>query len=506
MNTRMFQMLHLPPEQASQLRSRADLVSAFLERIGNAGSHNQLWLRSSGVQAAIRDEIRIEHPVERLLERIAHPLTDERGALLGRVEVYRDLSDQRLFQSKLLQTGRLAELGQRLTAVAHELSNPLTSILGYAQRLAQRAGASNGSREARQIFQEAERASEILRQLLLAARESRPQRRRISLNGLVTRAVELHDTHLTTEKVRIELDLDPALPLVHGDRGQLQQVLQNLIGNARQALVDNHQQAAIRVSTRRVSGNRVLLEVADNGSGIPASIQNRIFDPFFTTKPAGVGTGLGLSIVASIVREHGGEVRVSSMPGEGSVFSVELPAAATLEIEPGRAAKGGAVEEPIQFADGAAGLSAKPGGLNRWAGVRVLVLEDEPTVAHLIADVLEDEGLGVDTVVDGQEALSRMNEDYALVICDMRMPQLDGEEFYRALLRERSPLRERLLFVTGDVLSPRTRNFLESHQLPYVAKPFRVDELTEKIQGVLEQAEGNPLGAAKQNAATNNRG
>src|SRR5262249_17475628 len=152
-----------------------------------------LWLRSANkAQAAIRDEIQLERPMQRLLERVGHPLTDQNGVMLGRVEIYRDLTAQQLFQSKLLQTGRLAELGQMLTAVAHELSNPLTSILGYAQRLAQRTSGSHESREAKQIFQEAERASEILRQLLLSARETRRERRRVSLNRLVSRIVELH--------------------------------------------------------------------------------------------------------------------------------------------------------------------------------------------------------------------------------------------------------------------------------------------------------------------------
>jgi len=133
------------------------------------------------------------------------------------------------------------------------------------------------------------------------------------------------------------------------------------------------------------------------------------------------------------------------------------------------------------------------------------VLEDEPTVARLIADVLEDEGLRVDVLLDPREALDRTaREDYALAICDMKMPELDGEHFYQALALAQNPLRERFLFVTGDVLAAHTRDFLERNHLPHVAKPFRVEELTEKIRSVLEATSPRAPSrapAAKKNAA-----
>ena len=240
------------------------------------------------------------------------------------------------------------------------------------------------------------------------------------------------------------------------------------------------------------------------------------FDPFFTTKPVGVGTGLGLSIVLAIVREHGGDVQVHSSPRQGSVFSVELPAMAALEMpfasehkrsQQARQKQSHLPEQsPIPAQVGTA--------LSRWAGQRVLVLEDEPTVANLIADVLEDEGLQVEMLLDSRQALSRATrEPFALIICDMKMSGMDGEEFYQALARNESPrdatsLRQNFLFVTGDVLSAHTRNFLERHRLPYLAKPFRVEELTDKVRTVFEQIE--PVTAAgnaiPQKSAARNRG
>jgi signal transduction histidine kinase/CheY-like chemotaxis protein len=507
-NSRFGQMVGLAPEELARIKTLDDLVASLSACTADAGTFAENWNRlARSTEGALREELQLVRPVPRLLERATRPILDEKGVLLGRVEIYRDLTAQRVFQSKLLQTDKLAELGQMVTGVAHELSNPLTSILGYAQRLLLRRDPTGDSHEARQIYQEAERASAILRQLLLSARESRPERRRVALNQVVSRTLELQRFSLAADNVHVQLDLDPVLPFVQGDPGQLQQVLVNLIGNARQAIEEQGKGGTVRVKTRRVSDQRVLLEVSDDGPGIPQAIQARIFDPFFTTKPAGVGTGLGLAIVLGIVREHGGRLHLTSNVGQGSVFSIELPATATVEMP--LPATGGApptrpqlepllASEPLETAYAG-------GALGDWAGNRVLVLEDEPTVARLIADVLEDEGLRVDVLLDPREALDRTaREDYALAICDMKMPELDGEHFYQALALAQNPLRERFLFVTGDVLAAHTREFLERNHLPHVAKPFRVEELTEKIRSVLEATSpraSSRASTAKKNAA-----
>jgi two-component system NtrC family sensor kinase len=455
----------------------------------------------------VREDVHLVRPVPRLLERAARPIYDEKGIFIGRVEIYRDLTAQRVFQSKLVQTEKLAELGQMVTGIAHELSNPLTTIVGYAQRLLTRRDAAGESQEARQIFQEAERASAILRQLLLSARESRPERRRVALNQVVSRSLELQRFNLAADNMHLQLDLDPVLPFVQGNAGQLQQVLVNLIGNARHAIEEQGTGGTIRVKTQRIGERRVLLEVSDDGPGIPQELQSRIFDPFFTTKPAGVGTGLGLAIVAGIVREHGGRLHLSSNPGEGAVFSIELPAIA--HVDQALPATGGMPSAGPTGKVSAPSALETPHGqgvLAPWRGERVLVLEDEPTVARLIADVLEDEGLRVDVLLNGRDALERVaQEDYALGICDMKMPGLDGEHFYRALATAHNPLCDRFLFVTGDVLAAHTRDFLERNQLPHVAKPFRVEELTQKIRSVLEANSPRKMlvaPAARKNAAS----
>jgi len=505
-NSRFAQIVGLTADELTRVKTLDDLITLLGSRTAAPGAFAESWHSlARSTEGAARHELQLVHPYSRLLERATRPILDAKGALLGRVEIYRDLTAQRVFQSKLLQTDKLAELGQMVTGIAHELSNPLTSILGYAQRLLLRRDSAGDSQEARQIFQEAERASGILRQLLLSARENRPERRRIALNQIVSRTLELQHFSLAADNIHVQLDLEPVLPFVQGDSGQLQQVLMNLLGNARQAIEEQGKGGTIRIKTMRVSEKRVLLEVSDDGPGIPQAIQARIFDPFFTTKPPGVGTGLGLSIVLGIVREHGGHLHLISNLGQGTTFSIELPALATSEIPSADTA-------PFSIRPNSNTLSApdyrdgdqSAAALDPWAGTRVLVLEDEPTVARLIADVLEDAGLRVDVLLDSREALDRAcRKDYAMVICDMKMPELDGEHFYQALVHAKHPLRDRFLFVTGDVLAAHTRDFLERNHLPYVAKPFRVEELTEKIHAVLEHTsprEPSPVSAAK-NAA-----
>lgn len=509
MNTRFQQMIGLAPDSSGKLHSLEALISHLSEQAAEPAVFAARWRElARGLEGGVREELQMVRPAPRILERAARPVLDSIGRQLGRVEIYRDLTAQRVFQSKLLQTEKLAALGQMVSGIAHELSNPLTSILGYAQRLLVRQDSPARSEEIHQIYQEAERAGAILRQLLMNARETVPERRLVSLNQIVMRALELQRFSLAAEKIRIEMDLDPALPLVNGDPGQLQQVLMNLVGNAQQALEQMGQGGIIRIRTRRIAERRVLLEVEDNGPGIPQAIQARIFDPFFTTKPAGVGTGLGLSIVLSVVREHGGQVRVQSPPQGGAIFQIEIPAAS--EHQQGES-RGPAVLERRTGALPPAAFSADaerrvPASESR-KGARVLVVEDEPTVAKLIADVLEDEGMRVTVLLDGHEALQCANrESYDLVICDMKMPGLDGQHFYKSLERDGNPLRRRFLFVTGDIIGTQTREFLERHQLPHVAKPFRVEELTEKVHAVLQLHnvhEPSAAGASRKNAARN---
>jgi two-component system NtrC family sensor kinase len=231
----------------------------------------------------------------------------------------------------------MAALGQLVSGIAHELNNPLTSIQGYAQLLVSRRSPSDRIADARRISQEAARAGRIVKNLLLFSREAKPERRAVNLNEVIERTVALRAYELKIENIAVELTFDATLPRALADAAQLQQVVLNLIVNAEQAIQMGRSQGGthgrIRIRTRRLSGDRIGMDIFDDGPGISPDIVSRVFDPFFTTKPVGVGTGLGLSIVYGIVQEHGGEVGVESQPGHGAKLTIELPVLSTAALD-----------------------------------------------------------------------------------------------------------------------------------------------------------------------------
>jgi two-component system NtrC family sensor kinase len=255
----------------------------------------------------------------------------------------------------------------------------------------------------------------------------------------------------------------------------------------------------IGIRTGRRGDAGIALEICDDGPGIPAEVASRIFDPFFTTKPVGEGTGLGLSIAYGIVREHEGEISVSdspqAFPGAGAPgirwrtsFRVELPAGAPLAVQPA------ASHPPFAPVE-------KKRPRNWGRAPRVLVVEDEHIVARLISDVLREEGVTAEVALGGQDGLERLlaaaqsgaENNYDLVICDLKMPGLDGPSLYRELLQRNHPAKNRILFITGDTLSRRTLEFLERYKAPFLPKPFLADELRTAVRQCLGLAAEAPV-------------
>jgi signal transduction histidine kinase/CheY-like chemotaxis protein len=469
-NARFAQLFELNLRAAERPQTFEQVEQLLAGRFRDAQAFSTPWnafVAGEGVPS--RDELEMTHPARRVLERFSRPVLDADGHAAGWLELYYDVTGERQIQSKLLQTEKMAALGQLVSGIAHELNNPLTAIMGYAQLLLGHGLLEQQLSEARNVFQEAERARRIVKNLLYFARENKPERTRVDLNEIAERTLALRSYELKVENIMVECALAPDLPETMADPYQLQQVILNLLVNAEQALLQGRGQGHVWIRTKRVAGNRISLEVSDDGPGVPGEIASRIFDPFFTTKPSGVGTGLGLSIVYGIVHQHGGEVTFENQPGVGAKFVVELP----VVVVP--------AEERV------AALAAPAGEASEVIAGRVLVVEDEQTVAQLIVDVLREEGHQVDAVLDSQEGLTRLSRNkYDLVICDLRMPRLDGPAFFQALVTSGSPMRDHIIFVTGDTLATRTAEFLEPNNLPYLAKPFLVEELKLAVNRMLD--------------------
>jgi signal transduction histidine kinase len=367
---------------------------------------------------------------------------------------------------QLVQTEKLATMGNLLAGVAHELNSPLSVILGRVA-LFEAATHDDRARECAQgIGEAAERCVRIVRSFLTMARRQPPERGHVALSQVLQDALELLAYELRVADVEVCLDLAADLPTVWADGHRLQQAAVNLIANAHQAMRDAPLPRRLDVVARWDGGSRrVHIEIADTGPGIAPEIQARVFEPFFSTKPEGEGTGLGLALTRGIIEEHGGVIRLESRPGAGTRFLIELPAGAA----------------PVVRDDGGA-LDAGP----PVPGKRILVVDDEHAVASILAEALTRDGYTVDTAANGAAALRRLEVlRYDLIISDSGMPVLNGPELYREVERREPHLARRFVFLTGDVLNPRIQEFLEEVDAPRLDKPFTLDSVKRMVRRVL---------------------
>ena len=389
-------------------------------------------------------------------------------ALVRDVSERRKLEDQtRDLYHQLLQAEKLAALGQTISGVAHELNNPLATILTWAERLSQRPLDDNTKRGVDTILSESERAARIVRNLLTFARKRQTTRSMVDLNDVVRQTLALRAYEQRITNLRIFDALSKNIPQVFADAHQIQQVLLNLIINAEQAMLaaNGHGTLTVR-SWHDMERESVVLEINDDGPGIPDDVQSKIFDPFFTTKEVGKGTGLGLTVAYAIVQEHGGRIRLASRPGNGASFYVELPVSGMPTCPSA---------QPASAADFASLI-----------GSSVLVVEDEPALAAAVSEALTDAGFSVDRAGDGQEALRRVGvRSYDLIVCDLKMPKVDGIRFYEQLASTYPEIARRVIFVTGDVAGTEAERFLQESGCRWLAKPFRLGDLLKTAREIL---------------------
>ncbi len=413
-----------------------------------------------------------EEPEVELLTQLADDVAYGMAALRARAEQQRAQEEMERQREAMHHREKLAEMGSLLAGVAHELNNPLTVLTGRITLLRTTIAGGPGAEGLDKAAAAADRCVRIVRNFLALARQRLPERQQTSLNQVVREAVELLAYSLRVNTVEVSFVLADDLPALWADSHQLHQVVVNLITNASQAMQESAGPRRLRLTTRSdAEGRRVILEVADTGPGIPPEVRKRLFEPFFTTKPVGQGTGLGLAMCQGIVEGHGGAIRAESAPGHGATFVVELP----VELP------------PVQDSE-APPTPAQP----RSRGGRILVVDDEPEVARLLEEILAEDGHRVDTAVNGADALVKLGERaYDAVLSDIRMPDLDGPGLYRELERRHPEITTRIVFMTGDALGQRTREFLDASAVPSFEKPFRPEDVKRVISRILP-AEGPP--------------
>jgi signal transduction histidine kinase/ActR/RegA family two-component response regulator len=376
------------------------------------------------------------------------------------------VSDLKQMQEQLVQTEKMSALGMLVSGVAHEINNPLTSVVGYTQLVLGDETDPKKRRMLTRVFSEAERAGKIVQNLLTFSRKHKVEKKLTDINDVLEQVLELRAYDLRVNNVEIERAFSPALPKVLVDPHQFQQVFLNLITNAEHAIRETGKNGRIRIETA-VAGETVRVVLADNGPGIGADNLRKVFLPFFTTKEVGRGTGLGLSICYGIVQEHGGRIEVTSKLGEGATFIVEIPA--TREAVDAAALEG--EQESVEAVASAIG--------------RLLVVDDEEAIASLVRDTLEPEGWQVQTARDGAEALERLDgEEFDVLLVDMRMPGMDGRTFFERLRVVKPEMAKRVVFATGDAASDSTARFLDDAGTPVLGKPYNLLALIEAVSRI----------------------
>jgi PAS domain S-box-containing protein len=454
-------------------QDRAAMLELFDDLISGRRSNGQIEYRTQHKSGAWR-----------LLRASARPLHDETGRTTGIIASARDITDQQRLQQQLIQTERLAAMGQMIAGVAHELNNPLTAILGVTELMRDQTGDETSRRQLDLAHRQARRAAHIVQSLLVFSRPATPRTTLLHLGDLLRRTLQLHEHSLRSNNIQVDFVTRPDLPTVLGDSNQLTQVFLNLIVNAEQAVREIRDQGTLRIRLG-VVGDRVLITFQDDGVGIRRETLPRIFDPFFTTKRPGRGTGLGLSICMAIVREHNGDISAQPLPDGGSVFTVSLPVCtqtvALVEPNPAPPAR---AESP---APAAAPL----------AGKRILVVDDEEGIRELVSDSLAARSIFVDCAASSEEALELASRhSYDAIVCDLNLESesglaVSGFDVHDRIcenLASRSAARPPFIFMTGDLVDSAANEQVSRDGSHFLQKPFRIADLLSLISESISPA------------------
>ncbi|KFE71959.1 response regulator [Hyalangium minutum] len=370
-------------------------------------------------------------------------------------------AERRTMQEQLMLSDRLASLGMLAASVAHELNNPLASVMMNLEFGLSNVEAEGGSQETQQALREAFSCAGLIRDIIRDIKIfSRPEGQNFGptdVHRVLDSALRMAHNQLF-HRAQLVKDYGE-IPSAHGSEARLGQVLLNLIINAAHAIPEGYRDAhEIRVVTRRV-GEWVRVEIHDTGAGVPPELRERIFEPFFTTKPVGVGTGLGLSICRRLVTEMSGGIGVDSEPGQGSTFWIQLRVAQEQDL----------VQE------------SKPREPRKKLGV--LVLDDEAAVGKALGRLLGTRHQVI-TFERAQDALAHVTSGHRFdaILCDLMMPEMSGSQFHQELERLAPEQAQRVIFMTGGAFTEETRAFLSTARNPCMDKPLDIQRLLSMLE------------------------
>ena len=342
----------------------------------------------------------------------------------------------RRLEEQVRETSRLASIGQLAAGVAHEINNPLTSVVGYCRLLMTEQLSDSVMADIQTIHCEAQRAAKIVQNLLLFARKTDSDKHYFDIASLLVRAQELKCYDFKASNIEVINDVSPGLPFTMVDEHLLVQVFLNILANAEQECMAAHGGGQVVVRARTL-GDRIRISISDDGPGIPQANLNKIFEPFFTTKEVGKGTGLGLSICYGIIRQHGGDLWAESEAGKGATFHLELPVAGP---ENG-------VKPPLRDLQRPLSCAA-----------HLLVVEDEPLIRNMLAKFLEMQHFAVELAEDGREAWGKLQSaTYDCILLDLKMPGMGGKELFRLIEASDSRVAKKVIFITGDTVNSDTK-------------------------------------------------
>lgn len=400
--------------------------------------------------------------VETSLSVYPHKL--DSGLVAGAIFVMRSLREKRRLLEKMKQWEKSAALGEILSSVANELNNPLTSLTGYSHLLRNRDSDDDIDDMVLTIQEEAKRCSDIVNRVLDLARKSEDSKEKFYINDVIISTLNLKQRQLRPNNIDVGMNLGEGIPSILADPHDMERLFLRLINYAEKRMLEYENGGRLTVESTCEDGN-IIIRFMDTGTCVLEGDMAEINDPFFIAQ-ADEGVGLGLSISCQFLRNIGGSIRVEGEIGKGNVFTIELPAGKEITSDVTESKTTGGHDFALE------------------TGKRILVVDDEPTIVELLAEILQQMGHIADIAADGNEAMTKLDqESYDLIISDLRMPSgFTGDRLHKFIALKNPELAQRTIFITGDVINPETRSFLQSTGNLYLEKPF----LPESLQAAIE--------------------